>query len=149
MEKTDNNIKGILQRSNPFKEKKCNREDCLVCTSGGYGQCRSQSVTYEIACKGCDSIYVGETSRSGYDRGKEHWNAFRSGNKTSVLKTHYDEKHQGAEQGFVMNITNTFKNDPMLRQITEAVKIRRAGKETMNGKTEWNTIRIPQAKIDF
>ena len=30
-------LKRYLQRSNPFKSKKCERDDCLVCTSGGKG----------------------------------------------------------------------------------------------------------------
>ena len=33
VEKVDRNVKGIIQRSNPFRKKRCEREDCMVCTT--------------------------------------------------------------------------------------------------------------------
>ena len=35
-----------LQRSDPFREKKCESEDCLVCAEGDGGRCRANEVTY-------------------------------------------------------------------------------------------------------
>ncbi|KAK3732414.1 hypothetical protein QZH41_003562 [Actinostola sp. cb2023] len=88
------NAKRMLQRSNPFKEKTCEKEDCMVCRTGGKGPCGTPSVTYEIKCKPCGHKYV-------------------------VLKKHCIEKHQGILQDFMMNVTGTFHQDPMLRQITD------------------------------
>ena len=71
VEKVGIAIKRLLQRSDPCKPRQCEREDCLVCRTDGKGPCDRQSVTYEIKCTECNNIYVGETSRSAYTRGKE------------------------------------------------------------------------------
>ena len=72
VEKAGVAIKKLLQRSDPFKSRKCEREDCPVCKEDGKGPCDRQSVTYDINCAECKDIYIGETSRSAYTRGKEH-----------------------------------------------------------------------------
>ena len=53
----------------------CQREDCFLCMSQP-GKCMRQGLVYEIRCKTCekegkDTAYVGETARTGYDRGVE------------------------------------------------------------------------------
>ena len=46
-----------------------------------------------------------------------------------------------------MNVTGSFGDDAMLRQITEGVRIDKTDVERlMNDKREWNTSRIPKAK---
>ena len=51
-----------LQRSDPFKEKRCKGENCLVCVDGDVGRWRLDGITYKVTCKRCDEVYVGETS---------------------------------------------------------------------------------------
>ena len=52
-------------------------------------------------------------------------------------------------QEFQMKVTGTFKNDAMLRQITEAVQIECADPDSlMNTRAEWNMTRVPRATID-
>ena len=47
-----------------------------------------------------------------------------------------------------MDITGTFRNDPMLRQITEAVQINNEDqRRLMNTRAEWNMTRVPRATI--
>lgn len=47
-----------------------------------------------------------------------------------------------------MRITGTFRNDAMLRQITEAVQIDNVEPgRLMNMRTEWNITRVPRASI--
>ena len=47
-----------------------------------------------------------------------------------------------------MKITGTFRNDPMLRQITEAVQIENEDpRKLMNTRAEWNMTRVPRARI--
>ena len=47
-----------------------------------------------------------------------------------------------------MSVTGTFKNDSMLRQITEAVQINNMEVGTrMNDRAEWNMTRIPRSVI--
>ena len=63
-------IKKLLQRSDPFKTRKCERGDCPVCRVDGKGPCDRQSATYDIKYAECNDIYIGQTSRSTYTRGK-------------------------------------------------------------------------------
>ena len=47
-----------------------------------------------------------------------------------------------------MSVTGTFKDDAMLRQITEAVQIENLDPgKLMNSRTEWNMTRVPRATI--
>jgi len=47
-----------------------------------------------------------------------------------------------------MNVTRSFKNDAMLRQITEAVQIDNTEQgRLMNTRAEWNMTRVPRATI--
>ena len=39
---------------------------------GDDGRCRVDGITYKLICKGCDEVYVGETSKNAYTRGLEH-----------------------------------------------------------------------------
>ena len=46
------------------------------------------------------------------------------------------------------NVTGTFKNDAMLRQIMEAVQIENVEPaKLMNTRAEWNMTRVPRATI--
>ena len=47
-----------------------------------------------------------------------------------------------------MSVTGTFRNDAMLRQISEAVQIENVDPEKlMNTRAEWNMTRVPRATI--
>ena len=51
-------IRRLLQKSDPFKPRQCEREDCQVCWTEGKGPCNRESVTYEIKCIGCNNVYI-------------------------------------------------------------------------------------------
>ena len=93
--------------------------------------------------------YVGETSRSGYERGKEHFNAFRDLNEQSHMLKHFLLAHEGMQMKdvkFGMRITGTYRS-AIERQIAEAVKIEREvlqGKKLMNSKSEFNRCELPR-----
>ena len=93
VEKAGIAIKRLLQKSDPFKPRQCEREDCPVCRTEGRGPCSRESVTYEIKCAGCNNVYVGETSRSAYTRGKEHSKSLSNKEERSALWKHCREKH--------------------------------------------------------
>ena len=59
VEKAGVAIKKLLQRSDPFKSRKCERGDCPVCREDGKGPCDRKSVTYDIKCTECNDIYIG------------------------------------------------------------------------------------------
>ena len=66
VEKSGMSVKRVLQRSDPFKKRTCERECCFVYRTGGRGPCDSFGVTYEIKCQTCEQKYVGETVRSAF-----------------------------------------------------------------------------------
>ena len=88
IEQSGTTLRKKLQRSNPFKDKRCRRDDCMVCENEGKGNCRATRVTYGIACKECKCKYVGETARSGYSRGTEHEQLAGSSKERSALLRH-------------------------------------------------------------
>ena len=67
---------------------------------------------------------MGETSRSAYARGKEHRQSLDKKEEQSVLWKHCKKiKHNNEMQTFEMNVTGSYSNDAMLRQISEGVRI--------------------------
>lgn len=145
-------LKHKLQKTDPFKDKLCEREDCFPCRTGGKGGCNKESVTYNIKCgdETCErkNIYNGETSFNGYTRGKEHENGLNNRAENNCLWRHAREEHNGIPPPYTMTIDNDFKNDTMLRQIMEAVNIQNTPEDnTMNTRAEWNMPRVPRAQI--
>ena len=116
VEQSGTTLKSMLQKSDPFKAKRCAKVDCLVCRTDGKGSCRSTGVTYELVCQACCNKYIGETSRSAYTRGREHLNALERREESSVMWRHSCDRHGGNIPEFVMNVTGTFRDDAMLRQ---------------------------------
>ena len=138
----------MLQRSDPFREKECSNFNCLVCTTGGNGPCRSTGDTYELVCQLYRHKYIGETSRSAYTRGKEHFRALEQREQNWVMWRHSCEKHGSNVPGFTMNVTGTFRNDAMLRQISESVQTNQVQQDQLITRLhEWSYCRIPGAII--
>ena len=152
VERTGRTLKSQLQTSNPFREPSCGREDCFVCSTYGQGNCNTESVTYRIDCggEGCrKDVYKGETAYNTYTRGGEHLGRLAARDlPNSPLWRHCLEQHGGEEQTFLMSVTGTYRNDAMLRQITEAVQINNMDPgRRMNDRAEWNMTRIPRTVI--
>ena len=96
----------------------------------------------------CNNIYVGETSRSAYTRGKEHEKSISNKEERSALWKHCKEKHNYEVQTFQMNVTGLYYKDAMLRQISEGVRIDKVPRDSLiNSKNEWNFFQIPLAVI--
>ena len=81
----------LLTRSNPWGPGDCGREDCVTCGQSDEKRidCKKRNVLYESKCNMCNTeeekssnnisslkagrgIYVGESSRSLYERIREH-----------------------------------------------------------------------------
>ena len=109
VEQSRTTLKVMLQRSDPFKQKRCViNADCLLWRTDGKGSCRSTCVTYELVCQACKSTYVGETSRSAYTRGREHFHALERQEESSVMWRHCCDRHERNEVSFAMNVTGGF-----------------------------------------
>ena len=145
VERTARTIKRSLVRSNPFKQKGCQRLSCNVCKLGTQLNCKSREVVYKISCgeknnecKGVD--YIGETSRSVSERFDEHLKVMNSEcketRKKSFLHDHVEKIHNGIPPPLNVEILASCTGDPSMRQALEAVLIRK-NDPVLNRKQEW------------
>ena len=109
--------------------------------SGGKS-CRKEGIVYQIECDECKDIYIGESARNGFTRGKEHMQTYKNKCKSSIMYRHSKDKHKEfkGKTKFNMKITGIYRNDPTLRQVTEGTKIQNSNQNHLiNNKTEWNS----------
>ena len=72
-------LKRLLQRSDPFSEKKCKRDTCIICKNDLGVNCRTRGCVYQLVCKDCNKQsnkkkkYRGQTGRSMHERTNEHF----------------------------------------------------------------------------
>ena len=78
-EGTGNQLKSkICNFYNPWKDKNCQRPQCMLCKEdidGSEGKCWNTNVVYQIKClkcqnKGVETKYFGEAGKSTYTREK-------------------------------------------------------------------------------
>ena len=152
-------IASLLVRKNIWLELQggCQRPKCYVCKSQhGKGiSCRLENICYQITCSICEKqekkvIYIGETSRSAYERILEHMFLFRwrkegdveQGQANSVLWQHSKATHQGQMTTDDWSIKITSQHFTSLnRKMTEAVRISREPEASLlNNKQEFGAI---------
>ena len=62
---------------------------------------------------------------------------------------HYQESHDDEHQEFTVRVTGQYRNDAMLRQISESVRINNSHPDSrINNKTECNLVRFPKIQED-
>ena len=135
--------------------------------------CTKRNILYEIRCLSCEEkmiekindeitdeemkteklrnmktpVYIGESSRSAYERGYEHLDKLATLSSSSHMLRHMVMEHQNMDMSEVkwgMFVT-AFKRTAFERQISEAVKIRQAAssKIVLNSRSEWNQSALP------
>ena len=92
VERGGTSLQAILCQSNPWGKKHCNRV-CHMCDNGDLGNCRVESVVYEIRCDVCERegkrrVYVGETGKSAWERADQHWREWRAKKEGNALHKH-------------------------------------------------------------
>ena len=94
-------------------------------------------------------IYVGESARSMYERGREHEKDKEDRLVESHQIKHWQLDHPELEDPpkFHFKIVSTFK-DPLTRQLAESVRIERRGVEILNSRSEYSRCRVPRLQID-
>ena len=143
VEKGGKTVKRAAQKSNPTASGGCQGGDCLACKGGRGtgGSCRKSNVLYEIACQLCpddrQAVYLGETARNLYTRGREHTRNFEKKESESFMIRHQQDRHHGAEASYKARVKYSFQ-DCLSRQIAEGVYIRRCENEVLNTKSEWH-----------
>ena len=93
------------------------------------------------------SKYIGETSRSAYERGLEHLKDFEDIKVESHMIKHYIENHEGegmAEMEFGMRIVRKPRT-AFNRQVAESVLIQsNKNHHILNSKSEYNRCALPR-----
>lgn len=136
-----------------LKETECgnSKEQCFIHKNGGKGNCRIEGVVYKSECITCmhkgpssippekagqikkqpgvTSVYIGESSRSGYQRGQDHQKALKNPAKhqNNAFVKHVRDFHRGKGKRviFKTSVIGQFKR-PMQRQISEGINIFRS-----------------------
>ena len=95
-------------------------------------------------------VYVGESSRSLYERAREHQADKNNRSDDSHQIKHWITDHQDllAPPKFKFKIIQTFQ-DPLSRQLAEAVRIELRGENILNSKGEFNRCKVPRLTIDL
>ena len=133
----------------------CNRQDEVTIRRSkeekvAVPTCTREGINYSLECVTCRklgkrSVYYGESSRSGFQRGGEHAQEIEDGILSHPLVLYFWEEHQGRRQEVMMRITSTHLT-ALDRQVTESVNILTAGNQkegALNQKNEWGGAKIP------
>ena len=142
--------------------------ECVIHKSGDRGNCSTENIVYRGTCltckekgisskpdsmgnivkvenspRGINSVYIGETSRTCFSRGKEHLESMRNPNRTSsrsnAFVRHREVYHEGDEESevkFKFEVVKKFEK-PLQRQVWEGVEIHSSGADIlMNSKLD-------------
>ena len=166
-------VKSILCK-NPWAGP-CTNQRCLVCTTGGRGNCGRPGCTYSIQCLACRdlgpatvpedeeedgetrpgqgevgvpclALYHGESGYSAFTRGLNHQDDLVKKKKSNALWRHCQIYHQSQEVEFSMTVASTHK-EPYARKCREGVVIV-AGEQDilLNSKQEFLQGAVPSTR---
>ena len=161
VERSGTPLKLMFPLSKVGQGQPCGRLDCITCTQDNRSEvlppCTKRSVLYENICMTCNpnilednkkhvvppsyppSIYIGETSRSLYERGKEHWKSFHTKAEDSHILKHQMLHHDGQQDANFHLRPIKFLTTALRRQLSEAVRIQRLGEDVvLNSRGEYN-----------
>ena len=114
---------------------------------------------YQVSCLDCEggeqkktAMYVGQTSRSMYERGQEHLLGLRKKNENNPLFKHVTEEHNGDTKVKFEMKTVKKHFSAFQRIVHESVLIERTSKaknfSILNSRGEWGRSHLPRLKID-
>ena len=113
---------------------------------GGRGPCDRQSVTDKM-CGVRRYLYRRNVKDCIYKRQRAHEVTNQKGRAVSLMEA-LQREHNSRRQKFEMNVTRSYSNDAMLRQISEGVRIDKVPEPSlMNSKSEWNCFRVPRTIV--
>ena len=102
----------------------------------------------ECAREGKEAVYVGESSRSAYERAMDHLGDYREGAEDSHMSNHAKTEHGGRlDLKWKFSVIKTFQSS-LTRQISEAVRIKTRGEDrVLNEKGVYNRCAIPEIAV--
>ena len=160
---------GIV-KSNPFPRQTCERELCMLCfqQAGSFAVCDRSNCGYKGECNRCKEdkfAYIGETSRTGYTRLREHLLDYRAAASASLqpqpegqrvkswMWEHARDHHggvvgeNGGMEDFKVSVSGKFQKC-LQRQVDEDIRMQEheeGGGNLLNSKYEYYTPKSVQA----
>ena len=129
---------------------------CTVCekrerekSGGGQGQHEkgNEGVGGQGKLAG-SAVYVGESSRSIFERSQEHIRDAKKKTEDSHIWKHWSEEHPGQEMPhFRFQIVRLFR-DCLSRQIAEAVRIEMREGAVLNSKAVFSRCKLPRLVVE-
>ena len=152
VEETGQTMTSLLTKADPSTAS-CGREQCVVCKDEKQrGKCKARSVTYQTSCNACtakgkEAIYIGESSRSVFERSLEHLEDFKKEKDNSHMFSHTTEAHSLEEKpNFNIKVLKIHRS-ALYRQVHEAVMIARHQPVALNSKLEYNRCLLPRLTV--
>ena len=163
VERAGMKLENILHKSNPWSGENCERKSCLLCetklkTEKKMSQsCSKRNLTYKTWCHSCTEVgkngvldeaegaedekrsesglyaYVGESSRSCFERAAEHVRDRVNYNKGSHMLKHIIEMHGDTNPDLVefrMDVVK-YHQSAFERQVFESLKIQTMRKKNI------------------
>ena len=110
--------------------------------------------------EGKETLYIGETGKSSYRRGKNHVDGWRRGEDGNVLQEHFREVHEDEKipdnDDFSMKVTGEYKSS-LARQTSEGILINQQLEKTkvkpntllelLNSRSEFHQPKLIRSKI--
>ena len=132
-------LKDLLCSSRPYDKPKCTTRNCKICAClVNDVNCTVKFPVYLITCLLCQETYVGESSRSLYDRLNEHLRFATSPDNRSyrdeAFAVHYRQYHHGQAPQLSFKLLKSESNT-VSRKIIEAMYINQL-KPEINDKEE-------------
>ena len=167
VERSGTQIKDLFSLTNVWGGIPCDRKECTTCQQGieEIPDCTRRSVVYESICKKCvpkatrpgpvdhpevdtPCIYVGESSRSIFERAGEHWDSYKARKPDSHIWKHHLVHHDGqGEPEMIFKVVGSFRS-ALSRQIYEAVRMKNRGILALNSKGEYDRCRIHRLTVE-
>ena len=164
----------LLGRQDPWRSKRyCKDQSCVPCKTRAWlrekekeakesnqklpdilikkssPQCRREGCNYTLQCLLCiplgrQTLYKGESSKSGRERQGQHQQGIDQGVVTNPLVLHTVKEHGGVRPSMAATIEQ-IEPRPLYRAVREAVKISQlpADSRNMNKCQEWGQPRVP------
>ena len=136
---------------------RCHRADCVVCKNHkgrGSSKCKRKSIVYESACMVCskngsrNGVYIGESSRSLYERSLEHlYDADKRRHSSHIFK-HWALSHgeMTTQPEFKFTVLRSHSS-ALDRQLHEAIKIATDGE--LNARCEYRQNLIKRLSVEL
>ena len=138
----------LFSNRNPWAGTACGRTDCYTCHQGGNSErkedCFRRNILYKSTCVTCEdreiekgktsknkkgkadlsgkNVYVGETSRSLYERSREHVKDGADRTEDSHIAKHWEQVHKGEPMPEFRFKIVSFK-DSLSRHVAESARI--------------------------